>query len=376
MPLYMDRHNMPGLTLSDAAEAHLKDLEFQKDYGCICITYWADEERGNVFCLIDSPNKQIVSELHHKAHGLIPHDIIEVDRNLVKSFLGRINDPETSSMVGASNQMIINDPAFRYLLIADLKDRVLFESLYGKAIASQVIKNFNSQIQESIQLHTGRMVENQEDFLISFVSATNAIDCAIYLRNSILFQNACYNLPKVEIKIGLSSGYPVSGNNKLFGDTVAKAKRYSFISESNRIFISSGIKEQYKGNASRLYNGSKSIRIINIHEDTFLSKLLDSIQNALFEPDLSIDKLCSQLGISTSSLYRNSVSLTGLSPNDLLKEIKLVHALNMMQKQNKNISETAYELSFTNPSYFTRCFKKRFNIIPADFLKTLNSLVA
>jgi hypothetical protein len=44
MPLYMDRHNLPGLTPRDAAEAHLKDLEIQKNYGCTCITYWIDEK--------------------------------------------------------------------------------------------------------------------------------------------------------------------------------------------------------------------------------------------------------------------------------------------------------------------------------------------
>jgi AraC-like DNA-binding protein len=376
MPLYMDRHNVPGLTLSDAAEAHLKDLEFQKDYGCFCITYWADEERGNVFCLIDSPNKQIVSELHQRAHGLIPHDIIEVDSNLVKSFLGRINDPESSAVNDPSDRMIINDPAFRYLLVADLKDRALFECLYGKDVAGKVIQNFNSLVQDAIQLHAGRLVENQEDVLISFVTATNAIDYAAYLRNSILFQNTCYNLPKVEIKLGLSSGYPVSGNNKLFGDAVARAKRYSFISEANRICIASGIKEQYKGSAYRLFNGSRSIRIINAEEDVFLGKLLNAFQNALFEPETGIEKFCDQLGVSTSRLYRNSIHITGLSPNDLLREIRLYKAVELMQKQNRNISEASYELGFTNPSYFTKCFKKRFNVLPAGFIRTLHSVTA
>ena len=91
MPLYMDRHNIPGLTVRDAANAHSKDLEIEEHYGCRFITYWVDEERGNVFCLIQSPNKQVVSEVHNKAHGLIPHDIIEVDGSVVKAFLGRIN---------------------------------------------------------------------------------------------------------------------------------------------------------------------------------------------------------------------------------------------------------------------------------------------
>jgi AraC-like DNA-binding protein len=374
MPLYMDRHNIPGLTPRDVAAAHAKDLEIQEHYGCICITYWVDEDRGNVFCLIQSPNKQVVSEMHNKAHGLIPHDIIEVDSNVVKAFLGRINDPDMPDLNGSSDPHIINDPAFRYLLCVDLKDRILFDCLHGKSIASQLIMNFNTLVQETVQHYSGHIVENHEQFLATFISATNAIDCAIYMRNSILFQNTCLNLPKVEIKIGLSSGFPVSESRTLFGDAVTKAKRYGFISEMNRICLTPGIKEQYKGSASRIFNGSKSIRIFNAEEDIFLWKLLDTFQDAIFDPEINGDKLCSQLGVSTSGLYRNSMNLTGLSPNDLLKEIKLVNALNLMQKQNKNISETAYELSFTNPSYFTKCFKKRFNVIPADFIKTMNSV--
>ncbi len=376
MPLYMDRHNVPGLTLSDAAEAHLKDLEFQTDYGCTCITYWADEDRGNVFCLINSPNKQNVSELHLRAHGLIPHDIIEVDSTVVKSFLGRINDPDPSQINGSSDRIIINDPAFRYLLVVDLKDRILFECLYGKEVATQLIKNFHSLVHDSLPLFAGRIVENREEFLISFVSVTHAIDCAILLRNSVIFQNTCYNLPKVELKAGLSSGFPVSGNTKLFGNAVATAKNYSFISDTNRIFMSSGIKEQYKGSASRVISGTKSIRIITSEEDTFLSKLLEAFQNALFEPEINLEKICTRLGVSTSRLYRNTIQITGLSPNDLLREMRLHKAVELMQKQNKNISETTYELGFTNPSYFAKCFKKRFNVLPAGFIRTLHSFKA
>jgi AraC-like DNA-binding protein len=374
MPLYMDRHNVPGLTPRDAADAHLKDLEIQKDYGCVCITYWIDEDRDTVFCLIDSPSKQIVRELHNRAHGLIPHDIIEVDSNVVKSFLGRINDPDNPELNGSSEPLVLNDPAFRFLLCADLKDRVLFDCLYGKSVAGQLLSSFNTLVRDSVQHYSGRIVENSEEFLASFKSATNVIDCAIYLRNSILFQNTCLNLPKVEIKIGISSGFPVSGNSMLFGDAVRKAKQYGFICEGNRICITPGIKEQYKGSAKGIANGSKSIRIFQSEEDNLLDKLMDVFHTAIFDPEVSIDKLCRQLGVSTSGLYRNSVTLTGLSPNDLLKEMKLVNSLDLLQKQNKNISETAYELSFTNPSYFSKCFKKRFNVIPADFLRSTNSI--
>ena len=179
-------------------------------------------------------------------------------------------------------------------------------------------------------------------------------------------------MPKIEIKIGLSAGFPVSGNKILFGDAVKKAKRLSFISEANRIYLTSNIKEQYKGNAPQVYKNSRTIRTVNTDEELFLDQLMDTFQNSLFEPDIKMEKFCHQLGVSTSKLYRNTVLLTGLSPNDLLKEIRLVTALELMKKQNKNISETSYELGFANPSYFTKCFKKRYNVLPAEFIKNMH----
>ncbi|WP_289053947.1 DUF4242 domain-containing protein [Carboxylicivirga marina] len=79
MPIYMDRLDLPGVTAKDVAEAHQKDLKIQDDYGCRAITYWFDEERQTAFCLIEAPDKGAVKAMHEHAHGLVPHQIIEVN---------------------------------------------------------------------------------------------------------------------------------------------------------------------------------------------------------------------------------------------------------------------------------------------------------
>lgn len=56
MPIFLDRHDLSGLTASDIAEAHRKDLEVQDQYGVRFLTYWFDETRGTGFCLIDAPD--------------------------------------------------------------------------------------------------------------------------------------------------------------------------------------------------------------------------------------------------------------------------------------------------------------------------------
>src|SRR6185503_15065563 len=94
MPIYMDVHIVPGVKAKDVAEAHRKDLLHQDEHHCKCMTYWIDEERENIFCLIEAPNKDAVVEMHNKAHGLVPNKVIEVRSELVESFLGRIYDTE------------------------------------------------------------------------------------------------------------------------------------------------------------------------------------------------------------------------------------------------------------------------------------------
>ena len=54
MPIFLDRHDMKGTTATEVAEAHLKDLAVQGDYGVKFLTYWFDEDRGTAFCLVEA----------------------------------------------------------------------------------------------------------------------------------------------------------------------------------------------------------------------------------------------------------------------------------------------------------------------------------
>src|SRR3712207_8593065 len=93
MPIFLDRHDLTGLTAADIAEAHRKDLELQGRYGVRFLTYWFDDSRGTAFCLIDAPDIATAMRVHDEAHGAIARDVIEVDLSAVEAFLGRVSDP-------------------------------------------------------------------------------------------------------------------------------------------------------------------------------------------------------------------------------------------------------------------------------------------
>ncbi len=79
MPLFMDHHKkVEGLTAEAVADAHKKDLEIQDEHEVKYHRYWFNEESGEVFCLVEAPNKEAAKAVHHEAHGLVADEITEV----------------------------------------------------------------------------------------------------------------------------------------------------------------------------------------------------------------------------------------------------------------------------------------------------------
>lgn len=79
MPLYMDEHrNMKGVKAEAVAEAHAKDLAVEGAHGVHYRSYWVDEKKGAIFCLVEAPNAEAAARVHKEAHGLLADEIHEV----------------------------------------------------------------------------------------------------------------------------------------------------------------------------------------------------------------------------------------------------------------------------------------------------------
>jgi AraC-like DNA-binding protein len=82
-----------------------------------------------------------------------------------------------------------------------------------------------------------------------------------------------------------------------------------------------------------------------------------------------VEDLGQQIGLSRTQLYRKLKSLTGYSPNELLRIIRLKRAYHLLSTTELSVSEVTYDVGFTSPSYFAKCFKDYYNESPTDFLK-------
>ena len=99
-------------------------------------------------------------------------------------------------------------------------------------------------------------------------------------------------------------------------------------------------------------------------DQTFINRLRDSIRQNMGDSDFTVERLGEEVGLSRVQLYRKVKALTGQTPVDLLKKARLERARLLVEKTDKSISEIAYEVGFTAPSYFNKCFKDEFGTSP------------
>ncbi len=100
--------------------------------------------------------------------------------------------------------------------------------------------------------------------------------------------------------------------------------------------------------------------------DALLENALQIIHTHLSNEYFSVDMLCKELGVSERQLQRKLKASTQKSPNQLISSIRLNLAKELILSKADTISEIAYKTGFSNPSYFSKCFKKEFAISPSD----------
>lgn len=360
----MDVHIVPGVKAKDVAEAHYKDLLHQDEHGCKCMTYWIDELRENIFCLIEAPDKSAVESMHSQAHGLIPNKIIEVNSTIVESFLGRIFDPQ-DAQTSADGLKVFADPSFRVLLVTRTTDPALLKYELGDEKANELLNNHNQVIRKNTQSQLGREVEHEgTGFIISFSSASSAVACALAIQKQ-LHQSGIPGL-----RFAISAGEPVEKSSTLFGDAIQLANYMCAIAKDNQVVLSAQVREL----ASKDQSLSKDSNVLTLapNDERLLRILFEKLEESWQDPDFDIAGYCKSTAMSKSQLYRKTISLTGLSPNILLKEFRLEKAKDLMKKQHYSISQITFDSGFTSPSYFTKCFKKKYGLLPMAYLDLLH----
>jgi class 3 adenylate cyclase len=365
MPIYMDIHQVPGVEALDLAEAHRKDMLIQAEHQCTCMTYWFDVARGVAFCLIEAPHQGVVEEMHRKSHGLVPNKIIEVNHALVESFLGRIHDPEDAVLSG-NGLKVFSESAIRTLLVTDMTDPVLLRHRLGPEKVHELLNGLKTMISAAVSAHGGREVEYAGNGSIaSFASAAKAVACGVEIQKNLSDDDRSMT----GFKIGLHAGEPVADSDRLFGDTIQLARYLCTIAGNGRIVISSRVKELLS--PGDVPAGQDRVMMLLPQDEALVKSLFRTLEENWQDTDFDVPEFGQAVAMSKSGLYRKTMAFWGLPPNLLLKEFRLDKARELLKSQSCNIAQTTFDSGFSSPSYFTKCFKKRFGLLPALYLDSV-----
>ena len=108
----------------------------------------------------------------------------------------------------------------------------------------------------------------------------------------------------------------------------------------------------------------KEEEMLGAQDQSFVTRLREVIRDNMGDSDFSVERIGEEIGLSRVQLYRKVKALTGQTPVELLRKARLERSRRLIEKTEKSVSEIAYEVGFTSPSYFNKCFKDEFGISP------------
>lgn len=353
----MDRHDLSAsVTAEHVARLHQEDLKIQDRFCCKGLSYWFDEKRHLAFCLVEAPDAAAIQAMHDYAHGQVANRITKVDGSLVESFLGDMDDrrrPEKGAFETAGGS------PFRILMVVSVRQRELqgrapfvFPSGFEESLAPMLVDG------------GGRLAGRSEsDRLISFTSAAAALRVA----GRVMAHFRTVYGASVVCRIGLSGGVPLTDKPSLFEEAVKVARKVCLLVPGD-VVVSAEVTAAWQDENDGIPPQPAGFVFLTSQQERFLSLLLEEMERFSSDAGMTVADLGRRLGCSKSGLYRNMISLTGMSPHDFIVEYRLQQAVNLLCRGAENVAGAAFTTGFTSPSYFSKCFRRRFGCPPSDLM--------
>ena len=156
----------------------------------------------------------------------------------------------------------------------------------------------------------------------------------------------------------------------LVGAAVSEAQKPSADTEHEEVHPFRVVAETETSNVNKeeQISGVDKLEMSALDKKVF-DKALKLIDEHLNDEDFGVDAMADAMFMSKSSLYRKIKALTGLSPVEFIRNIRLKRAYQMLQEEDVTITDVAYACGFSTPRYFSTCFKTEFGITPTEFKK-------
>jgi len=245
MPMFLDRHDAPGVSPEDLAEAHRLDVSVQDRHAVQYLTYWFDPDNGSVFCLAEGPNREAVEAVHLEAHGLTASTVLELDPNVpLNALLGALPTHPVGTPYTA--------PAMRAIVFTDICGSVAQTQQFGDDAHVALLREHDAVVRRELASYDGREVKHTGDgIMAAFSSVSSAVAFAVAVQRALHERNQTQDVP-IDISIGISAGEPITDDHEdLFGASVQLAARLCGAAPSGEIAVSVAVKELCIGKPHR-----------------------------------------------------------------------------------------------------------------------------
>lgn len=235
----------------------------------------------------------------------------------------------------------------------------------------EFLKGYFEETYRILEAHNGReaidiAVNGNPDLIISDVMMPemNGIDFCKYIKHTIktshipvllLTAKTAFTHHKEGLEIGADAYITKPFSPDMLGLTV-----------DNLLQSHENVMRFYRSRF--IQNGSEQNEAVSIDEK-FLQKIYDLVRRNLENTELSLEDVCEELNISKSLLYKKIKSLTGLSPVEYVRSLRLAEAANLLKSGKYKVYEVVYKVGFTDIKYFRKCFQKEFGFSPSTLLE-------
>lgn len=204
------------------------------------------------------------------------------------------------------------------------------------------------------------LIHNDNTYHVKFSSVSNCILCALKIQANFKYITPKFDMSIRQLKIGIT---------KLNNDDSKKLAIRICEVIKEQIVITNQVKHDYETENKNSVISKDLIRTLSINNQRFITKFMVFIESVWQDSNFSVSDLSIPLNYSNSQIYRKVKFLTGKSPNIFIRDYRLKKAMFLLREKTAYISEIAKETGFKSNTYFSKCFKSRFGILPSKYLQ-------
>lgn len=227
-------------------------------------------------------------------------------------------------------------------------------NLFTQKLHNSFLKSIN-QFKGKIQTF------NDNIYIVKFKNATNPVLCSLKIQQNLKYITPRFDDSIRQLKIGIAAG-----EEKNHDKIVTLATRIcEFVKD--QIVITTKVKADYDKVNKNSFLNSEHIRTLKPSDEQFICEIMDFSENIWKQHDFKVKQFSNELGYSRAQVYRKLKSITGKSPSRFLRDFRLNKALNLIHSEHKHITEIAQDSGFNSLTYFSKCFKNKFGILPSKY---------